>query len=99
MWRHRVRPLDVQRNFFGPIRVRRRKRAAAGLADNIKARRSAQIELLIEYAKIRGNVGVVVGVHDRDRLACAGPLYLAVAEVDLVEPVGMGNLCWRETLY
>ncbi len=86
-----VRPLDIEGLLQLPParRVGRRQAGAAILVDAGDGRRG-QTELGAEGVQVRLDVRVVIGIHDRNRLARAVPS--DGAEADLVEPVGLLNL-------
>ena len=89
---HGVGPFDVERNLGRPTGVFRRRPSAHQLLDLGEAGRR-QAELGIEGGQIAGDVWIVVGVDDGDRLT--GTIAHHTAELDVVEAIGRGDFSRR----
>ena len=87
-------PFDVECDFARPAGiVLRQFGGAAGLADDLEAGRSGDPELLIEDRQVVDDIGIVVGIDDRDGLAGAiGSGGGTRAEADLIEAVCLADL-------
>ena len=82
-------PLDVERRFQRPARVRLGQ-ARLNVLD--ERGRVGDAVLAVERLQVGADVGVVVGGHDRDRLAGSIARNRAVLERDLVDPVSLPHL-------
>ena len=77
-----MRPFDIERLFQfpigfaglaeGPIRIGSRQRSGlAAIVQLAKARRVGKAKMRIERLQIRQRVGIVISIHNRNRLPAA----------------------------
>src|SRR5207249_700002 len=93
-----VGPLDVQGDLQGPAGVRGRVGSPARLVD-LGEDRVGQAEGLVEVVQVAGDVRVVIGVHDGDRLALAvgddGPD--GGVDANVIHAIRVADLSRRQT--
>ena len=87
-----VGPLDVERDLGGPAAVGGRRAAPAPLVDFGEGR-VGQSELHVELVQVVGDVRVVEGVDDGDRLTATVADH--AVEADVVEPIAVADLGGR----
>ena len=92
-----MRPFDIQGRLSFPAlaRIGARQIRAAVLVDDLETRRGCDPEFSIEGGQIGGDIRVVVGVDDRDRLAAA--VGCRRAERRIVKSIRRANLRRRIT--
>src|SRR5262249_57725535 len=95
---HGMCPFHIQTFLCSPGAIIGRERGAARLVDHGEARRRGDAIHGIEGLEITVEVGLVVGIDNGNGLAAAIAFYRAVAEGDLIEPIGLADLAWGEAL-